>query len=70
MVRYADDFVIIFEQESDARRVMAVLPKRFEKHGLNLHPQKTRLTRFSRPKLSSGKGDAVAFDIRIRREVQ
>ena len=66
MVRYADDFVIIFEQESDARRVMAVLPKRFEKHGLNLHPQKTRLTRFSRPKLSSGKGgddDPGSFDL-------
>jgi group II intron reverse transcriptase/maturase len=57
LVRYADDFVIIFEQESDARRVQEVLPKRFEKHGLTLHPQKTRLIRFTRPKPPSDRDD-------------
>jgi len=49
LVRYADDFVIVFEQEGDARKVMNVLPKRFGKYGLALHPTKTRLVRFQRP---------------------
>jgi len=49
LVRYADDFVLLFEKEEDARRVEAVLSKRFEKYGLKLHPEKTRLIRFVRP---------------------
>jgi hypothetical protein len=49
LVRYADDFVICFGREDDARRVLAVLPKRFGKYGLTLHPDKTRLVRFDRP---------------------
>ena len=49
LIRYADDFVIGFTEESDARRVMEVLPKRFGKHGLKVHPEKTRLVRFERP---------------------
>jgi group II intron reverse transcriptase/maturase len=49
MVRYADDIVVIFEQERDARRVWEVLPKRFEKYGLRLHPDKTQLIRFEKP---------------------
>jgi RNA-directed DNA polymerase len=49
LVRFADDFVIAFEQESDARRVYEVLPKRFEKFGLQLHPEKTRLVPFKCP---------------------
>ena len=49
LVRYADDFVILFEREDDARRVMAVLPKRFGKYGLTLHPEKTRLVPFAPP---------------------
>jgi RNA-directed DNA polymerase len=47
-VRYADDAVLLFEYEEDARRVMAVLPKRFGKYGLTLHPDKTRLVAFRR----------------------
>lgn len=46
LVRYADDFVMVFETEEDARKVAEVLPKRFEKYGLRLHPTKTRLIRF------------------------
>ena len=38
MVRYADDFVIGFTEDEDARRVMDVLPKRFGKYGLTIHP--------------------------------
>ncbi|HEX2572322.1 MAG TPA: group II intron reverse transcriptase/maturase [Polyangia bacterium] len=63
LVRYADDFVIGFEKEEDAKRVMAVLAKRFERYGLRLHPDKTRLLPFGRPPRgsSSGKGPAT-FD--------
>lgn len=50
VVRFADDIVIAFEREDDARRVKEVLPKRFGKYGLTLHPEKTRLVRFVRPK--------------------
>jgi group II intron reverse transcriptase/maturase len=46
LIRYADDAVLVFEVESDARRVMDVLPKRFGKYGLTLHPEKTRLVPF------------------------
>jgi RNA-directed DNA polymerase len=40
LVRYADDLVICFACEEDARRVMDVLPKRFGKYGLALHPER------------------------------
>jgi group II intron reverse transcriptase/maturase len=49
LVRYADDLVIVFADEHDARRVEKVLAKRFARFGLRLHPQKTRLVRFRRP---------------------
>ena len=49
LVRYCDDLVMMFECEEDARRVMAVLPKRFGKFGLTLHPDKTRLVPFGSP---------------------
>lgn len=50
LIRFADDFVLVFQLEADARRVLEVLPKRFGKYGLRLHPGKTRLLRFERPK--------------------
>lgn len=49
LIRYADDFVMGFACEGDARRVLEVLPKRLEKYGLTVHPQKTRLVPFERP---------------------
>ena len=49
LIRYADDFVILFTHEEDARRVLEVLPQRFGKYGLTLHPEKTRLIPFRRP---------------------
>lgn len=49
LVRYADDFVMGFACEGDARRVLDVLPKRFGKYGLTIHPDKTRLVPFHRP---------------------
>jgi group II intron reverse transcriptase/maturase len=57
MVRYADDFVIVCALKSDAEKLMDVLPKRFGKYGLKLHPEKTRLVRFTEPSyISTGKG--------------
>ena len=49
LVRYADDVAMGFAEEADARAVMAVLPKRFGRYGLTLHPEKTRLLDFRRP---------------------
>lgn len=54
LVRYADDFVVGFTHEEDARRVTEVLPKRFAKYGLTVHPTKTRLVPFRRPSPGSG----------------
>lgn len=56
LVRYADDAICVFETERDARAMLAVLPKRFEKYGLRLHPEKTRLVRFHRPSYGPLKG--------------
>jgi group II intron reverse transcriptase/maturase len=50
LIRYADDFVIGFTNEKDAHRVKEVLPKRFGRYGLQIHPEKTRLVRFTKPK--------------------
>jgi RNA-directed DNA polymerase len=63
LIRYADDFIITFEREEDARRVLEVLGKRLEKYGLSLHPDKTRLLPFRRPPdgQQSGKGPST-FD--------
>lgn len=56
LIRYADDFVIACEHESDAQRIFAALPERFAEHGLELHPTKTRLIPFQRPPYSGGSG--------------
>jgi hypothetical protein len=61
LVRFADDFVIGFEREDDARRVMAVLGARLGRYGLMLHPDKTRLVHFERPRTPGGKGPGT-FD--------
>ena len=55
-VRYADDAVLVFEHEDDARRVLGVLAKRLGKYGLRLHPQKTRMVEFCRPSKSTRGG--------------
>lgn len=49
MLRYADDALLAFSSEHDARRVFDVLPKRFERFGLRLHPGKTRIVSFRKP---------------------
>lgn len=73
LIRYADDFIMTFSDETDARRVMDVLGKRMEKYGLTLHPDKTRLLPFGRPPegQQGGKGpstfDFLGFTVFWRR---
>jgi group II intron reverse transcriptase/maturase len=63
LIRYADDFVMGFEREEDAMRVLEVLKKRMAKYGLTLHPDKTRLIPFARPRLGQhGASGAGTFD--------
>lgn len=54
MIRFVDDAVLMFSCEKDALRVMEVLPKRFSKYGLTIHPEKTQLIDFNKPKTQEG----------------
>ena len=49
LIRYEDDFTIGCEREDDARRVMVVLPKRFNRFDLTIHPEKTTPVDFRKP---------------------
>jgi RNA-directed DNA polymerase len=51
----ATRLVFVFAQKEDAERVFDVLPKRFGKYGLTLHPDKTRLVPFQRPSRGGGR---------------
>jgi group II intron reverse transcriptase/maturase len=62
LVRYVDDFVLLFQQERDARRVWAALPERFGEYGLTLHPDKTRLVEFKQPNVWDHEKPKVSFD--------
>jgi group II intron reverse transcriptase/maturase len=63
LIRYADDFVMGFEKAEDAARVLKVLHLRMAKYGLTLHPDKTRLIPFARPrKGKNGISRPGAFD--------
>lgn len=48
VIRYADDSVLGFQYEGEARRFLEALRSRFEQFGLKLHPEKTRLIEFGR----------------------
>src|SRR5260370_26474126 len=48
IVRYADDFIIGFQHESDAHRFLDEMRKRLGEFALSLHPEKTRLIEFGR----------------------
>ena len=68
LFRYADDVVMVFANEADARQVLAELTERCEKYGLVLHPEKTRLIESRRPKSSSSNNDdddqgSATFDL-------
>jgi group II intron reverse transcriptase/maturase len=66
IVRYADDFVMGFREEADARSCLAALRERFAKFGLELHPEKTRLIEFGRyaaeRRSKRGDGPPETFD--------
>jgi len=57
LIRYADDFVIVFTNQKDALQVMEMLPGRFGEYGLSVHPDKTRLIDFRHPCHSDRKRD-------------
>ncbi len=48
IVRYADDFIVGFQHERDARRFLDEMRERLQKFALTLHPEKTRLIEFGR----------------------
>lgn len=60
LIRFADDFVMVFRHQADAERVWQVLPLRFGKYGLQIHPDKTRLVDF-RPPPTGKKGGSFTF---------
>lgn len=62
MIRYADDLVVVFSDREDALRVQRALPKRVERFGLTLHPEKTRLVRFRRPRRDGDGPKPGSFD--------
>lgn len=51
LIRYADDFVILFEDQHDAGATLCKLEDRLKQHGLTPHPDKTRLLSFDCPSL-------------------
>lgn len=62
LVRFADDFVLGCEHEADGERLMRVLPKRFEKYGLRIHPDKSKMVPFKRASKFSIKSGNGTFD--------
>jgi hypothetical protein len=58
MVRYADDAIIMCELKEDAERIYKVLGARFEKYGLKIHPEKTKLLDFTKPSDDQRKGNS------------
>lgn len=61
MVRYADDAILVFSNRDDARRVRNVLPKRFGKYGLTIHPEKTQRVKFGHPSPAREEGRNGTF---------
>jgi len=66
IVRWADDFIAGFGHRQDAERFLTELRGRFAKSGLELHPDKTRLTEFGRhavrDRAARGEGKPETFD--------
>lgn len=62
MIRFADDFVIGCTEAADADRIMGVLPKRFGRYGLTIHPEKTRVVSFGRPPRQATESGCGTFD--------
>jgi len=49
LIRYADDFIIGCSHPADVARLQSILPGRFAKYGLTIHPEKTQVVGFKRP---------------------
>ncbi len=66
VVRYADDFIVGFQYEWEARRFWDELRERLAAFGLELHPEKTRLIEFGRftaaNRKRNGRGKPETFD--------
>jgi len=66
IVRYADDIVVGFERDDDARRFWAAMRERLQEFSLSLHPDKTRLIEFGRHAAANrerrGLGKPETFD--------
>jgi len=66
IVRYADDLVVGFEHETDARRFWEAMRERLQEFALTLHPEKTRLIAFGRHaavrRAQRGLGKPETFD--------
>lgn len=62
LIRYADDFVVGFRSKEDAERVLALLHERMAEFGLTLHPEKTRLIPFRRPRRGDRRVAGRTFD--------
>jgi group II intron reverse transcriptase/maturase len=62
LVRYADDLLVLFENETDAQRFAQTLPERLAKFGLEVAPEKTRLIPFGAGFWRQGKGATGTFD--------
>ena len=61
MVRYADDALLMFKNKEDAFKVYSVIHKRFQKFGLELHPEKTRIIDFRNPVKGKKKQETCNF---------
>jgi len=62
LVRYADDFLVLFEHAEDAERFATVLPQRLAKFGLEVAPEKTRLLAFGPHAWRQGRAATGTFD--------
>ncbi len=62
LVRFADDFILGCEVAADADKIMRVLPKRFGKYGLRIHPDKSKMVHFRWPSRLNKKSGTGTFD--------
>lgn len=61
LVRFADDFIIMFQYQNDAEKVYKAIPLRFAKYGLELAPDKTKVLPFGRYKGTKETFDFLGF---------
>ena len=61
LIRFADDFVVVCEKREDAEALLAQVTERFQKYGLAIHPEKTRIVDFRHPWKSEPKPQTFDF---------